>query len=51
MKKYIIGIDADEIFDKAEISRSERAENLTVDQFARITDVLSESLCSAKIKS
>ena len=45
------GMDADEIFEKAEISRSERAENLTVDQFARITDVLSESLCSAKIKS
>lgn len=43
------GMNGEEIFDKAGISKTERAENLTVEQFCRMTDVLSESLCSAKI--
>ncbi|MBQ0039677.1 MAG: ribosomal RNA small subunit methyltransferase A [Treponema sp.] len=45
------GMDAESIFEKAGISKSERAENLTVQQFATITDVLSESLRSARIES
>ncbi|MCQ2240634.1 16S rRNA (adenine(1518)-N(6)/adenine(1519)-N(6))-dimethyltransferase RsmA [Treponema sp.] len=45
------GMNAEEIFDRAGISKMERAENLTVEQFAKITDVLSDCLCSAKIES
>ena len=43
------GMNAEEIFDKAGINKMERAENLSVEQFAKITDVLSDCLYSAKI--
>lgn len=45
------GMDGEEIFAKCGISKNERAENLSVQQFIAITDVLSESLSSAKIES
>ena len=41
------GLSSDELFSKAEISASERAENLTVEQFARLSEILS----SATIKN
>lgn len=46
----LAGINADEVFEKAGINKMERAENLSVAQFARLTDVLSDFLAFAKIK-
>ena len=48
-EKLFSGMNAEEIFDKAGINKMERAENLSVEQFAKITDVLSDCLYSAKI--
>lgn len=44
------GINAEEILEKSAINKMERAENLNVEQFVKITDVLSDYLCSDKIK-